>query len=376
MICERFSFIIICSVLSNITINSSWTTTSNVPQAHLLQDVAVVSLNQNSAGKQEQLTRVQTLEHHDQIAESKFENPSEAQLDKSSNSTSSESTPEVNRFWFLVAIAATSTVYLCLLWILFKKPLPKNEVSSTSAHSNEQSDKEKVIDDVPSFDSVKDEEIISSQVHSEIDQRSQINLPQDEGSLAAIDMSKDMSKVEKAYPRGNLVKIDSDQNYIDVGFELLQDLQQSDRNTRRKAIWELAKIGDSRCIEPLMAIMPQANPVDKSLILKAVTQVNNRSFKPVNKQLFASLKDANPQMRINTILDLTAFYKFVAPINQQLTQMQLDPDPEVRHRAQQALEKLNVINFPAAIPIVNNYPGNSSVNQQGKMTSEDKANQI
>lgn len=363
MIYERFSFIIICSVLSNITINSSWTTTSNVAQANLLKDVAVASSNQNSAGQKEQITdEAYSLEHHEQIAQTS--------TDSSSSSISSESSPEINRFWFLVAMTVTSTIYLCLIWILFRKPLPKNEVVSALANAEKQSDGQNVIDDLPASDSVKEIKAIPDL------EKARVNLPQNEHPLA----KTNMSIVEKAEPKSNLnlVRIDSKSNYIDVGLELIQDLQHSDRNTRRKAIWELAKIGDSRCIEPLMAIMPHASAVDKSLIQKAFTQITNRIFNPVNEQLFASLNDANPQVRINAILDLTAFYKFLVPINQQLSHMQLDPDPEVRHVAKQVLEKLNLTSFPASVPMINNYSGHFPVNQNGKMVSgnKDKAKQI
>lgn len=358
------ALLLFCSVLSNITINSSWTTTSNVTQANLLKGVAIASLNQNSAGQKEQFTGAYSLEDHKQIAQN--------EPDLSSNSTSSESSPEINRFWFLIAMAVTSTVYLWLIWILFKKPLPKNEVVSALANAKEQSDEQKVLDDLPAFDSVKEMEGISDLEQALVDPS------QDEPPLAQTNISIVGKADPKSNPKSNLVTIDSESNYIDVGLELIQDLQHSDRNIRRKAIWELAKIGDYRCIEPLMAIMPQASAVDKSLIQKAFTQITNRSFKPLNEQLFASLKDANPQVRINAILDLTAFYKFVAPINQQLSRMQRDPDPEVRHCAQQVSEKFNLTNFPASVPMINNYPGHSHLNQNGKMASEnkDKANQI
>ncbi len=67
----------------------------------------------------------------------------------------------------------------------------------------------------------------------------------------------------------SLTKINSNFDHIDIVLELIQDLQHSDRNLRRKAIWELAKIGDLRSIQPLVKIIPQADSVDKNLILKA-----------------------------------------------------------------------------------------------------------
>ena len=112
---------------------------------------------------------------------------------------------------------------------------------------------------------------------------------------------------------------------IDMVQELIQDLQSDGSASnnvstcdsaaqitrRRKAIWELTKTGDYRSIEPLLKIMPQVGEPDKSLVIEAVTQITNRSFKPINEQLFANLQDRDPKIRLNAVRDLKNLYQFV-----------------------------------------------------------------
>jgi hypothetical protein len=126
---------------------------------------------------------------------------------------------------------------------------------------------------------------------------------------------------------------------IDVVFELLQDLQQSDRFLRRKAIWKLAHTGDFRAIEPLVAIIPKVDSVDKTLILDAITKIAQRSWQPINKALYISLKDQNAEVKKNAIRDATVLYKSILPLTQCLSQMLGDSDREVQQTAQWALQQ-------------------------------------
>ena len=80
-----------------------------------------------------------------------------------------------------------------------------------------------------------------------------------------------------------LTILNSDTLKIDVVVELIKYLQQPDEDFRREAIWELAKIGDSRAIEPLTEILSQVNSTDRSSIIKAITQITKRSFQPINQ---------------------------------------------------------------------------------------------
>ena len=379
MICERFSFIIICSILSNLPINSSWATTPNMTAANLVENVAIAPLNQNSPSHRLLRRPKEYRSSYKTTETTQIVSQSELKPDLSGNSSNAETSSEINRFWLLVAMTATSFVSLFLLWNLFRKPLPSQEVVVTSTEATAQSDIQEVISNSGRSELVQEEQITTSKVSSANNLLKEIeNTPQDEPIIANSNTSNNISQestvsiAENLSPSGNLVNINSGNDYIDVSFELIQDLRSCDRNIKRKAIWELAKIGDSRCIEPLIAIMPQAGAVDRSLILKAVTKITNRSFKLVNEQLFAELNDANPQVRINAILDLTDLYKFVAPINQQLSQMQLDSDQEVKHRAKQALEKLNLTNITNFVSLVNNYPTHVNGNVNGNMTLGDK----
>ena len=92
----------------------------------------------------------------------------------------------------------------------------------------------------------------------------------------------------------------------------------------------------------MAAIMSDPNSVDRSLVVKAITQITHRSFKPINEKLSALLSDENPQVRINAVRDLATFYKFLIPVTQQLTQMQLDEDKEVRATVRKAIGELNL----------------------------------
>ena len=364
MICERLTFIIICSVLSHLSVSSSWATTSNVSGENFVQDLAISSLNSNDKENQTSRLSSKTLENNYQIVQPSRANQTAVEKNRSSNSNTLEPSPEINRSWFLVAMAVTATVFLFLLAILFKKPLAQKKTDALSPVTTEPEKEETVITSAHKLEptlKIDQERLITSPVNSVIDLELKEKFPEDQPRMA----TKEMATIENSCPQDNIVKINSHPDYIDVGWELIQDLQQSDHNIRRKAIWELAKIGDSRCIEPLMAMMPQANPVDKSLILKAITQITNRNFKLINEQLFALLDDQNPQIKISAIRDLTTFYKFVSPLAPQLTRMQLDEDFEVRHRARQALHKLN-LNYSTSM--VNDYPGNVN----GNLTSEDK----
>ena len=337
MVCERFSFIIICSILSNLAVSTSWATRSNVSEASLVPDISIASLNNTSKGQEDKITGDYSLENFHHTAQSRFVNQSEPQQDLSNNSSSPEPSPKIDRSLSLVAMAVTSALSLLLLWLLFRKPLPNQEVMAELPTVEEQQDQDFIVarSKLESLKQVEGE-ITPAQIYSVEDfpqsTQSTVTLVKEEPDLVATDMSVN----------SNLIKPNSNADYADEVLQLMQDLQQSDRNTRRQAMWELAKIGDSRCIKPLMAIMPRGSSVDKSLIIKAITQITHRSFQPVNEQLFALLNDENPQVRIKAILDLTSYYKFVAPITQQLAQMQLDQDPEVRHRAKQALHKLNL----------------------------------
>ncbi|MGL5077466.1 MAG: HEAT repeat domain-containing protein, partial [Waterburya sp.] len=154
-------------------------------------------------------------------------------------------------------------------------------------------------------------------------------------------LSIPISKVTSSQPEimNKVTIVTGKTTEIDVVFELIQDLQQSDRLLRRKAIWKLTHTGDFRAIEPLVAIIPEADSVDKSLILDAITRIAQRSWQPISKALFISLADENTEVKKNAIRDATALYKSIFPLTQCLSQMLGDSDREVQQTAKWALQQ-------------------------------------
>ncbi len=128
---------------------------------------------------------------------------------------------------------------------------------------------------------------------------------------------------------------------LDIVPELIEDLQQRDRNLRRKSIWELAQRGDSRAMKPLVELMVKVDSQERSLILEAMTQIASRTLKPMNKALSLSLEDVNSQVRQNAIRDLTRVYELMSQVTQRLSQAVNDSDEEVQETAKWALKELN-----------------------------------
>ncbi|MEM8720752.1 MAG: hypothetical protein AAGE84_15900 [Cyanobacteria bacterium P01_G01_bin.39] len=341
MICGRLLLIIICSALSGILSNSSLATESNLDALAQEQSTKIIG----SQGDLQSFPTSDsvTSEIKEETVLIRYQVVSQLPTENSGKSVAVESSVKINKPLFVIAMAVTSTISMFLLWILFRKSASGSEIVAelpTDSEAKISSENEPEAREQSEISSVSD----TCDTLIKEESRSEKALNQD---LLDGETNK-QSTVEKLSHSGSLVRINESEDYIDVVFELTQDLQSSDRNVRRKAIWELAKLGDSRVIEPLMAIMPQANSVDKSLIVKAVTQITNRSFKPVNAKLLKMLNDGNPQVRVNAILDLAAFYKFVLPMTQQLCKMQLDSDPQVRQTASRVLQNLN-LNYPVSM---------------------------
>ena len=147
---------------------------------------------------------------------------------------------------------------------------------------------------------------------------------------------------------GKLTILTSHNTEIDVVAELIQDLQQSNnlkdtnarKKLRRKAIWELSQCNDFRAVEPLIQTMPQADSLEKNLILDAITQIAKRTFVNIDNALLTSLEDENAEVRKNAIQDLTSLYQSMSSIILRLSKMIDDRDREVRQTANWALEQL------------------------------------
>ncbi len=361
MIYERFVVIFICSALSSLATNSSRATELNVRLLNS-NDLATSQLNNHPAiaeartetehqhkyNFQNYHRTTNLAENQNYLVAQKRQQQPEQQTETPNNLINSEPLP-TNRRLLLAAMAITSAMFIYLVWLLFRKPLNHksaakltivNEPEVYNLKNQSQDDQGKIVTPTYSrLDTAATEKPInhdSEQIPPILAVFNQENFQLDQPGAKHQPAS---NLVDHAVASNSLIKINSD--YIDVVVELIQDLQHSDRNLKRKAIWELAKIGDSRSIEPLAKIIPQAGLVDKSLILKAMTQITNRHFQPINDELFALLKDQNPEIRTNAIRDLTVLYKFVVPVTKQLAQMQQDSDRRVRYAATQALQQLN-----------------------------------
>lgn len=129
---------------------------------------------------------------------------------------------------------------------------------------------------------------------------------------------------------------------LDVIEELIKNLEDPDAKNRRKAIWKLAQVSDSRAMKPLVDLMIQTDSYERSLILEALSQVCSRTLRPMNQALAVSLQDKNSQVRKNAIRDLTRLYDLMSQISELLCYALDDDSLEVQETAKWALDKLNL----------------------------------
>ena len=130
---------------------------------------------------------------------------------------------------------------------------------------------------------------------------------------------------------------------IDIVDELIEELQSSDLQKRRRAIWELGQRGTSQAAQPLVNLLIDSDSQQRSLILAALSEIGVRTLKPINRALALSLQDGNPEVRKNAIRDLTRVYESIAQVNRLVRYAAEDPDEEVRQIAKWALHQLSRI---------------------------------
>ncbi|QLE57192.1 peptidoglycan-binding protein [Nostoc sp. TCL26-01] len=135
-------------------------------------------------------------------------------------------------------------------------------------------------------------------------------------------------------PTSRLTKL----NIVD---ELIQDLRSTEPTKRQKAIWDLGQQGDSRAIQPLVNLLIDADSQQRNLILAALSEINIRTLKPINKALAISMQDESPQVRQNAIRDLTRVYDMMNQMSQILVHALDDADTEVQATAKYALNQMN-----------------------------------
>ncbi|MEG3863088.1 HEAT repeat domain-containing protein [Microcoleus sp. herbarium12] len=160
-----------------------------------------------------------------------------------------------------------------------------------------------------------------------------LNIPETANRAAELaNQKKDISLPEKeARPK------------LDIIEKLIEDLQHLNPAQRRKAIWELGQQGDSRAVEPLLDLLANSDSKQYSLILASVSEIGIRTLKPMNNAWSISLQNENPEVRKNTIRDLTRIYELVNQISHLLHRATDDPDAEVQETARWAINQLNRI---------------------------------
>ncbi len=359
MIYERFTFIVLCFILSCFTSHRSSAAELKVLNSSSAMETA--PLNSSSIAKDHGVTKYsqenccQTknlveLSPGDQLVQNGIKTEEKQQVNTVNSTSNDESTPAINRPLLLAAIALTSAVYLLLVWILFKKPTQKQKSLAIVPTTIEQAN-----------NLAGENKIVLSESYAVTELSREITLAHEaQGNLDLVDRHKTLAKNSQVININVVSELIKDLQQLDYpgniadSFRLLRS-SQAQRDLRRKAIWALAEIGDHRCIEPLAEMMSQADSLDQSLISRAITQITKRSFKPVNDQLFSLLEDKNPEVRKIAIRDLTVLGKFTSAIATRLEQMQSDPDIEVRVAAIKAIKELD---FGSLASTINSYPSN------------------
>lgn len=133
---------------------------------------------------------------------------------------------------------------------------------------------------------------------------------------------------------------------VNVVEQLIEELQNTNQESRQNAIWQLGEKGDSRAIEPLVNLLRDSDSKQQSMILASLSQIGNKTLKPMVRALSLSLQNDNQEVRVNAIRDLTDVYEVVISITNILQYAVDDPDDKVRETAKWALEKLNRIRPP------------------------------
>jgi hypothetical protein len=346
MICDRFTFIIIYFALAGFIPSYGWAAKSNSFSPSVISEQTILDNDAVSSSRQElAVPAFQEALKQKAIAQASSSNPEPAQ--------------KINRLWFFGGMAFTSSIALFLTWILFSKPQEQEEdlaleltaVATVNQQPPLNKAKLKTLSRETSGNQWTGDKITT-----------QFN-----AYSGANAVTHNSLRVKKSLVQSKISQIDSPIADIDADIDVVQELindlhhphnypdsySQSKAfsssphiSIRRKAIEKLAKVGDYRSIEPLLKIMPQVGALDKSLILKAVTQINQRTFQPINSELFVALQNEHPEVRLNALRDLKSLYQFVSPVITQIAQMQSDQDYEVRQTATQVLRQLNASPLP------------------------------
>ena len=153
----------------------------------------------------------------------------------------------------------------------------------------------------------------------------------------------------------------------DLILQLIEDLKATEPRTRRRAIWKLAQISDSRSMKSLVDSMIETDSYERSLVLEALSQICIRTLRPMNQALAISLQDKNPQVRKNALRDLTRMYNVMAQISQLVAHATDDPDIEVQETAKWAMKQLN-LPAPVKLDIPDVVADDSAASEESSYT--------
>lgn len=286
----------------------------------------------------------------------------------------SDSSVQINKQWSKIGIVVTSVLFLFMVYVLFKEKRTaeskteqemsvldgnnnkEQNISNSSAVALDADKPPKSVEQASFFTIGMDlEEELNDefQVNKEPIEAKQFEGIESEMTITEVpeDLAGDGNPIIDSDIMGKLTIMTSNttETEIDVVFELIQDLHQSDRledtnaskDLKRKAIWELGQSNDFRAVEPLIQTIPKADSLEKGLILDAITQITNRSFASINRAVLTSLEDENAEVRKNAIQDLTSLYQSMSSIALRLSKMVDDRNLEVRQTAKWTLEKFD-----------------------------------
>lgn len=240
-----------------------------------------------------------------------------AEPNKSENEPTNESKNNLNFSLMLLGLLTSIGVAIGVLFLLLKKPnLPEQNTATKEFKQTEES---------PQLSS------------SGINNNSEKLKP----DKAMVNSELSPLKADASIEESFLVSPSASISKLDIVSELIQDLQQGDRATRHKSIWELAQKADSRAMKPLVELMVDANSQEQSLILEAMTQIVSRTLKPMNQAFMLSLDNENSQVRQNAIRDLTTVYELMLQVTRRLAKAVEDSDTEVQETAKWALKQLD-----------------------------------
>lgn len=125
--------------------------------------------------------------------------------------------------------------------------------------------------------------------------------------------------------------------------DLIKDLENTDPQKRRQAIWELGQRGNSLAVKPLLNLLFDSDSGQRTLILSALSEIGVKTIKPMNRALSLSLQDENPEVRKNAIRDFTRMYELIATVSHMMCHAVDDPDEEVQEVAEWAVLQLRRI---------------------------------